>query len=170
MIRGCPSWPCHRSLLPLPVTWTARSPAEPAPPPPLSFSPRAPALPSFLHSSPPCPPIDFPQIACRVEKMLAVSSEGSCDGGAIAIIGSCRCVYVCDLLVKKLVRVSYRTPYVVCGHIGNTGRSQCSANIERTCISTSVNTQAVSSTSPSEDYDRESFAIPDRTYSVLEAV
>ena len=34
--------------------------------------------------------------------MLAVSSEGSCDGGAIATIGSCRCVYVCDLLVKKL--------------------------------------------------------------------
>ena len=86
------------------------------------------------------------------------------------IIGSCRCVYVCDLLVKKLVRVSYRTPYVVCGHIGNTGRFQCSASIECTCISTSVNTQAVSSTSAPEDYDRESIAIPDITYSALEAV
>ena len=117
-------------------------------------------------------PHRFPADRMSSRENVGRSSERSCDGGAIAIIGSCRCVYVCDLLVKKLVWVSYRTPYVVCGHIGpNTGRSQCSANIECTCISTSsVNTQAVSSTSASEDYDRESIATPDRTDSALEAV
>ena len=82
------------------------------------------------------------------------------------------CIRMRSSRKEALVRVSYRTPYVVCGHIGSTGpgRSQSGANIECTCISASVNTQAVSSTSAPEDYDRESFAIPDRTYSVLEAV